>query len=130
MKKKKWVIPIVIIAVIIMLWFTGIIPKQIARISGTSYVNNHFPEMQLKCVGVEYADVYGDYLITFKGADENTYSCVIGPKYFPVSMGQGLFAIESDYAENCKNKMVYGKTQEPSDNDIIHSEGEVLDPVE
>lgn len=102
MKKKKWVIPIVIIAVIIMLWFTGIIPKQIAKISGTSYVNNHFPEMQLECVGVEYADVYGDYLITFRGTHENTYSCVIGPKYFPVFMGQGLFDIESDYAENYK----------------------------
>ena len=102
MKKKKWVIPIVIIAVIIMLWFTGIIPKQIAKISGTSYVNNHFPEMQLECVGVEYADVYGDYLITCSGTHENTYSCVIGAKYFPVSMGQGLFDIESDYAENYK----------------------------
>lgn len=54
--------------------------------------------MQLECVGVEYADAYGDYLITFKGTNENTYSCVIGPTYFPVSMGQGLFAIESDYA--------------------------------
>ena len=102
MKKKKWVIPIVIIGVIMVLWFTGIIPKQIAKISGTTYVNEHFPEMQLECVGVEYADVYGDYLITFKGTNENTYSCVIGPKYFPVSMGQGLFAIESDYAENYK----------------------------
>ena len=76
MKKKKWVIPIVIIAVIIMLWFTGIIPKQIAKISGTSYVNNHFPEMQLECVGVEYADVYGDYLITFKGTHMRTHTVV------------------------------------------------------
>ena len=58
--------------------------------------------MQLERIGVEWADVYGDYLITFKGIDENTYSCVIGPKYFPVSMGQGLFAIESDYTENYK----------------------------
>ena len=67
MKKKKWLIPIAIIGIIIVLWFTGIIPKQIAKISGTNYVNKHFPEMQLECVGVEYADVYGDYLITFKG---------------------------------------------------------------
>lgn len=84
------------------LWLTGIIPKQVAKISGINYVSKHFPEMQLERIGVEWADVYGDYLITFKGIDENTYSCVIGPKYFPVSMGQGLFAIESDYAENYK----------------------------
>ena len=102
MNKKKWLIPIVIIGVIVVLWFTGSVPKQIAKISGTTYVNNHFPEMQLGCVGVEYADVFGDYLITFKDTNENTYSCVIGPKCFPVSMGQGLFAIESDYAENYK----------------------------
>ncbi len=102
MKKKKWIIPTVIIGIIVVQWFAGIIPKQIAKIAGTSYVNNRFPEMQLECVDVEYADVYGDYLITFKSTNENTYSCVIGPKYFPVSMGQGLFAIESDYAENYK----------------------------
>lgn len=130
MKNKKWFIPVAILGVIAVLWFTGIIPKQIAKISGTSYVNDHFPEMQLQCVGVEYAEAYGDYLITFKGADENTYSCVIGPKYFPVSLGQGLFAIESDYAESSKNKLIYGETQAPSDDDIIRGEGEVSDPVE
>lgn len=100
MKKKKWLIPIVTIGVIVVLWFTGIIPKQIAKISASSYVDSHFPEMQLEYVGVEYADVYGDYLITFRSTDETAYSFVIGPKYFPVSPGQGLFAIESDHAEN------------------------------
>ena len=102
MKKKKWLIPIVIISVIIVLWFTGIIPKQIAKISGTTYVNKHFPEMQLECVGVEYADVFGDYLIEFKDKDGNTYSCVIGPSLFPCSLGQGLFEIQEYYAENYK----------------------------
>ena len=102
MKKKKWLIPIVIIGVIIVLWFTGIIPMQIAKISGTTYVNEHFPEMQLECVGVEYADVFGDYLIEFKDKDGNTYSCVIGPSLFPCSLGQGLFEIQEYYAENYK----------------------------
>ena len=74
MKKKKWVVPIVIIGVIIALWFTGIIPKQIAQIAGTSYVKEHFPEMQLECIGVEYADAFGDYLITFEDKNEKVYS--------------------------------------------------------
>ena len=100
MKKKIWLIPIVIIAVIVVLWFTGIIPKQIAKISGTNYVNEHFPEMQMECVDVEYADVFGDYLIKFKDKGGNTYSCVIGPYLFPISLGQGLFAIEEHYTEN------------------------------
>ena len=87
-----------IIGMILVLWLTGVIPKQIARIAGTSYMNRNFPEMQLKFVRVEFAPVLGDYLITFKGADENTHNCVIGPKYLPVSLGQGLFAIQSEYA--------------------------------
>lgn len=98
MKNKKWFFLVVPIVMLAALWFTGIIPKQIARVSGTNYVKQHFPEMQLECVGVEYADVFGDYLISFKDKHGNAYSCVIGPKLFPVSMGQGLFAIESDYA--------------------------------
>ena len=98
--KKKLVIPVTLLVTITVLWFTGIVPRQIAKIAGTTYVNEHFPEMQLTCVGVEYADVYGEHLITFKGTDETTYSCVIGPRYFPIYMGQGLFAIESDHAEN------------------------------
>lgn len=56
----------------------------------------------MECTDVEWADTYGDYLITFNGTDESVYSCVIGPKYLPVSLGQGLFAIESDYAKNYK----------------------------
>ena len=102
MKKKLWLIPVVAIIIIATLWLTGVIPMQIAKISGTSYVEEHFPEMQLECVGVEYANVFGDYLIEFKDKDGNTYSCVIGPSLFPCSLGQGLFAIEDYYAENYK----------------------------
>ena len=99
MKKNKRLIPVLILVLIIALWVTGFIPKQIARISGTSYVNKHFPEMKLECVGVGYASVFGDYLITFRSINDDTYTCVIGPKFFPVQMGQGRFAIESDYKE-------------------------------
>ena len=100
MKSKKWAVPIVALGIVAALWIGGIIPKQIAKTSGTNYVKKHFPEMQLECVGVEWADVYGDYLITFQDSSDNTYSCVIGPSFFPTSLGQGLFAIEGYYAEN------------------------------
>ncbi|MBE6932152.1 MAG: hypothetical protein E7464_02045 [Ruminococcaceae bacterium] len=105
MNNKKWLVLVVPIVMLAALWFTGIIPKQIARIAGTSYVEKHFPEMQLECVGVEYAEAFGDYLISFKDKNGNAYSCVIGPELFPVSLGQGLFAIECDYAEY---KLIYG----------------------
>lgn len=103
MKTKKLLIPIIIIGTISALWFTGIIPMQLAKISGQTYVNKYFPEMKLELTHVEYADALGDYLVTFKGANENTYSCVIGPKYLPLYMGQGLFAVENDYKEYYKD---------------------------
>lgn len=102
MKKKKWLIPAAVIAIVIVLWLAGIVPMQIAKSSGTSYVKKHFPEMQLEFVSVEYADVFGDYLIAFKDPKGEIYSCVIGPEFFPISMGQGLAAIEGEYSENYK----------------------------
>lgn len=109
MKKKIWLIPVALIVLIAVLWLTGLIPKQIARIAGTNYVKEHFPKMELEYKGVEWADVYGDYLISFEDKDGNKYSCVIGPALFPTSLGQGLFEIQSNYAENY-NKPIAGGT--------------------
>lgn len=102
MRKKLWIwfVPMLLVVVVAVLWFTGIIPKQIARIVGTNYVKEHFPKMEMAYKGIECADVYGDYLISFEDKDGNEYSCVIGPKLFPTTLGQGLFAIEDYYAEN------------------------------
>lgn len=111
MKIKKWLIPLAIIGIIAALWLGGVIPKQIAEIAGTNYVQTHFPEMQFKCTGVEYADVYGDYLISFTAKDGTPYSCVIGPEFLPISMGQGLFAIESDYEEHYKSQANQGLSE-------------------
>lgn len=40
-----------------------------------------------------------NYIITFKDKENQNYGCVISPKYFPVSLGQGIFAIEETYKE-------------------------------
>lgn len=129
MKKKQWKIPVLVFAVVILLWAIGIIPKGIARLSGIIYVNQHFPEMKLKCTGVEYADVFGDYLIAFEGKNQNRYSCVISPKILPVSLGQGLYEIESDYEEYCEDKLIYGDTYSFNNNReySINGDGECLD---
>lgn len=102
MRKKKIFIAIIIAILIIVasLWISGIIPKQIAKIHGNSYMRNHFPEMQLKYVNIEWSKYHNDYIITFKDKDNNTHSCTIGPKYFPINLGQGLFEIEETYSEN------------------------------
>ena len=130
MKKNQWLIAVLIFTVIILLWTIGIIPKGIiARLAGTIYVKQYFPEMELKCTGVEYADVFGDYLIAFEAKNGNRYSCVIRPKILPISLGQGLSEIESDYEEYCKDKFIYGDTYSFTNNSeySINGEGEDLD---
>lgn len=105
MKKLRWSIPIVIISIITIiatLWLTGITPMEIAKISITNYVKKNFPEMQLEFVDVEYSHAHGEYLIKFKNLNEKVYSCIIGPKLFPISIGQGITILESEYAQNYK----------------------------
>lgn len=100
MNKKKMIILIVTILVLIVaLWISGIIPKQIAKISAANYLEKNFPKMQLKYDNIEWNKYYGDYIITFKDKENQNYGCVIGPKYFPISMGQGINAIIETYQE-------------------------------
>lgn len=102
MEKKKIIIIsiIVIIILTIVLWYTGIIPKQIAKIYSTAYMHFNFPEMRLNYDKIEWSPYHESYIINFKDKDNQIYSCVIGPKYFPVNLGQGLFAIEETYRNN------------------------------
>lgn len=97
MRVRKWIIPITALLLTAALWLSGLIPAQIAELSGSAYVRRHFPDMELTCTAVEYSSAFGSYLIYFEDPGGNSYSCVIGPAFLPVSMGQGLFAIEDSY---------------------------------
>ena len=99
MKKRILIISSIIVLLIIVLWFVGIIPKQIGKMYGTKYMKDNFPKMQLEYVNIEWNKYYGDYIITFKDEDNKTYSCVIAPKYFPINIGQGINAIIETYQE-------------------------------
>ena len=92
MKRSKRIIIIsaVLITVIAVSWFSGLIPRQIAKIYGKNYVKNNFPEKQLEYVDIEWNKFYSDYIITFKDNEGKIYSSVIGPKFLPISMGQGV----------------------------------------
>lgn len=102
MKKKLLIIISTIVLLITILWFGEIIPKQIGKIYGTRYMKHNFPEMQLDYINIEWNKYYGNYIITFKDKENQSYSCAIGPKYFPISMGQGLFEIEDIYSKKYK----------------------------
>lgn len=108
MKKKSLIIIIVaiILLLVIALWIQGFIPKQIAKIYGSAYMKINFPKMGLEYVNIEWSKYHGDYIITFKDKENQNYGCVIGPKYFPVSLGQGIFAIKEKYNEKYSSNRV------------------------
>ena len=99
MKKKIIIICSVIIFLLIALWISGIIPKQIGKIYGIKYMKENFPEMKLEYEGIEWNKFYGDYIISFKDKENQSYSCIIGPKYLPITIGQGINAIQETYKE-------------------------------
>ena len=68
--------------------------------------------------------------IAFEGKNGNRYSCIISPKILPFSLGQGLYEIESDYEEYCKDKLIYGESHNFNNDNNEHSingDGEDLD---
>jgi len=80
---------VLILVVIVGLWISGIIPKQIAQISASNYLEKNFPKMQLEYVDIEWSSSFGGYSIKFKDTNNKTYSFIMNNKYFPISLGQG-----------------------------------------
>lgn len=89
-----------LIIIAIILWFSGTIPKQIGKLYAIQYMNDNFSKMELKFVNIEWNKKFDSYTIQFKDKNEEIYGVVIGPKYFPINLGQGLFTIEEIYKEN------------------------------
>ena len=99
MNKKRIIIItiLVILIVILALWISGIIPKQIARVSATNYLKKNFPKMQLEYVDIEWSSSFGGYSIRFKDQNDETHDFLMNNKYFPTNIGQGLFGFEEEY---------------------------------
>lgn len=114
MNKKRTIIVIIIIILLIILglWISGIIPKQIARISATNYLKKNFPKIQLEYVNIEWSSSFGGYSIKFKDENNETYSFIMNNKYFPITLGQGLFGFEEKYREK------YEKQENESINEV------------
>ena len=131
MNKKRIIVitMLVIFIVILVLQISGIIPKQIARISATNYLEKNFPKMKLEYVNIEWSSSFGGYSIKFKDKNNKIYSFIMNNKYFPISLGQGLFAFEEEYKqkyelqdtsiENNKESYFYGKVIESTASYII-----------
>lgn len=100
MKNKIIITITVLIALIALLWVSGVVPKQVARISATNYFQENFSEIQLEFASIEWSSAYGDYVIQFKDKENNIYGFTIGPWYFPTKLGQGLFGFEECYIKS------------------------------
>ena len=102
MEKRKIIIIfiVLILIVIVGLWGSGIIPKRIARISASNYLEKNFPKMQLEYVDIEWSSSFGGYSIKFKDANNKTYS-------FINSMDLNWGFVEEIYKENFKENIVW-----------------------
>ena len=47
--------------IILALWVSGAIPKQIARVFATNYLKKNFPKIQLEYVDIEWSSSFGGY---------------------------------------------------------------------
>lgn len=97
-KRRIIIITIIIILVVILgLWISGIIPKQIARVSATNYLKNNFSEKQYEYVDIEWSSSFGGYSIRFKDENDKIVGFLMNNKYFPINPGQGTFGLEDSY---------------------------------
>lgn len=97
-KKRIIIIAIIIILVVILgLWISGIIPKQIAKISAINYLKKNFSEKQYEYVDIEWSSSFGGYLIKFKDENDKIVGFLMNNKYFPITPGQGTFELEDSY---------------------------------
>lgn len=99
-KKRNIIIAIIIILLmIIALWLTGIIPTQIAKIAAIQYAEKNLPKMQLEYVSIEWNPVFEGYSVIFKDKNNKLRGLLMNDKYFPITPGQGIFALEEEYRQ-------------------------------
>lgn len=97
-KKIAMIVTIIIVlAIILALWMSGIIPKQIAKISAITYLKTHFPKKQYEYIDGEWSSSMGGYIIRVKDENGTMAGFIINNKYFPISPGQGTYALEDSY---------------------------------
>jgi|LSQX01.1.fsa_nt_gb hypothetical protein len=103
MKSKRNII-IVVFAVLILIaiiWISGIIPRQIGKISAINYVQKNYPDRNLKFLRMDFSSAHGDYFAMFEDENEKTYGFQLLGKYLPINVWSDPFksAINDEASE-------------------------------
>lgn len=72
-----------------------------------AYMKLDFPQMRLKFDKIEWSPYHENYIINFKDKDNQIYSCVIEPQYFPVNLGQGYLRLKKHIEKIIKIDITY-----------------------
>lgn len=89
---RKMII-IYIIILILMLWISGIVPKQIGKIIAINYVKKNYPDKKLAFLDIDYSPIHESYFVSFKSLDGRVYNFELYSKYLPVTVWFDPFSL-------------------------------------
>ena len=71
--------------IILVLFTSGVVPKQIAKRSAILYVNREYKSYELEYVEVFYSPVHGAYFVSFASGEE-TFNFMLNGKLLPIDI--------------------------------------------
>ncbi len=86
MKKKKILLGICITLIILLiLWFSGLLPKQVAKLLAYNYMSNQEDSAGYEFVDIEYSSAHDSYFVYYvlNGNEEDKRNLEIPYKFFP-----------------------------------------------
>jgi len=79
MTRKKYIISLLIIALITVLWLTRIFPSVLSILTATKYVKDKYPDKNFEYIFVEYSSAHGDCFVYFVDKNDNKIVIMTSP---------------------------------------------------
>lgn len=97
-KRKGFVIIIVLLCTLLLLWFSGLLPKQVAKIIADNYMEKQENSSLYEFNHIEYSPFHDSYFVSYnlKENIEEKRSLEILYKYFPF---WGVFTDSNDFTD-------------------------------
>lgn len=97
---KKLLI-VYIIVLIITLWISGIIPRQIGKIVAIKYVRENYPDKDIDYLNIDYSPFHKSYFVSFKSSDGRVYNFELHSRYLPITIWFDPFQPIAYLVKNC-----------------------------